>query len=119
VARTFAPAFSWFQSDGVTPADPIEEVGSLVVGDVAFLHLKVQTPVARSGGATVSIPLQAGTDADDAVTLAATSLGPFTSSFATAGLAAGQFFDVWIRVAPTGFQTQGLNKTFNVQVAAT
>lgn len=116
VNRSFVPAYIWLEADGVTPANLTENVGTLVVGETGFAHLKVKTVVARPSGATVSVPVQPGTDAEDVVTICQTSGGTFGTSFTTGALNPNDTFDVFVKVAPTAAQSAGVTKLFNLKV---
>lgn len=113
VARAFAPAFSWFLADGVTPANADAAIGTVNQGGTLTYEFQVQTPVDCPSGITVSVPVLVASDASQPVTVCQTAGGTFGTSFTTAALVAGNFVTVFVKVAPTT-QTAGLNKTFNL-----
>jgi hypothetical protein len=116
VTRLINPTFSWFQADGVTPAAPTILLPGMNVGDVVSLHLVVQTPVSRALGATVSVPALIGGTGNLGLSVCATANGTYGASFSTGALAAGQTFDVFVKVAPTSSQSLGLSANGTLKV---
>jgi hypothetical protein len=116
VTRLFTPAYTFFAADGVTSLGPDYLEGSAVVGQTITHQIKVQTPVDRGGGANVAVVSNVQTDAEEVVSISATSGGSYTSSFTTGALTAGQLFDVFIKVVPSSVQTSGVTKHWNLRV---
>lgn len=115
VGRAFNPTFTWYLADGVTPAAADVDVGGVSVGDSILYHFTLLSLVDRAGGATISVPPLALTDAEDPVTVCATANGTFAASFVTGPIIGGVLFDVYVRIVPTNQQTLGLSKTFNLR----
>lgn len=116
VARNYQAAFTWYESDGVTPLSATKGIGQLSVGQTVTVQVKVKTLVGRAAGITVLVVPNAQTDAEDPVTICNTSGGTYTTSFMTGALNPGDLTDVFIKVTPTIGQTLGLNKLLNLQV---
>jgi hypothetical protein len=116
VTRAFSPDYLWLAADGVTPTDPTESQGTAATGEVDLFHYKIQTPVSRAGGATVSVVATPLTDAEDCVTICQTENGTFGTTFTTAALNANDVFDVFVKLSPTNAQSLGLNKLYNLKV---
>jgi hypothetical protein len=116
VARVFNPEFEWFLDDDTTPAPSLIDLGDATVGDTLTYEVRVQTPVARAAGVTVTVPNTTSTDAEDVVTICATEGGTYGTSFSTGALTANQMFSVFVKVIPTSQQTLGLSKRFNLKI---
>lgn len=114
VTRLFQPIFTWLESDGTTPTDPTELLGTLVQGDTLTTHLKLQIEQNHAAGITVAVAASFTTDAEDPVTVCQTAGGTFAASFATGAVVAGQKIDVYVKLSPTVFSTPGMSKTFNI-----
>jgi hypothetical protein len=116
VARVFNPEFEWFLDDDTTEAPSLIDLGDATVGDTLTYEVRVRTPVDRAAGVTVTIPNTTTTDAEDVVTICATSNGTYGTSFSTGALAANDMFSVFVKVIPTSQQTLGLSKRFNLKI---
>jgi hypothetical protein len=117
VSKRISPGAIWYASDGTTLLDVSQVLGTVAVGGTITYHAVVKLNADRPGGVTIRVLSDAAQDADDAVTLSATSGGSYTTSFATAAVVAGQAIDVYLKVVPTLLQTQGTGKTFQLDVS--
>jgi hypothetical protein len=116
VTRKFSSDFTWYLADGVTQASTTPLLGTFVPGQTTTFHYKVKSTSARSLGVTVSVPTIVTSDAEDAVTICATVGGTYGTSFSSAALNAGDFFDVFVKVSPTANQSAVDDKLFNLQI---
>jgi hypothetical protein len=116
VTRAWNAAFVWYEQDGTTLLATTVNLGSAVLGETITYHIKVKTPVARAAGVTVSVPPNITTDAEDSVTICATSNGTFGTSFSTGALALNDTFDVFLRLTATSQQSLGLTKRFALKI---
>jgi hypothetical protein len=116
VTRTFTPDYLWLAADGVTPTSPTVGQGTFAAGEVANFHYTIKTPVARAGGATVSVVSTPLTDAEDCVTICQTANGTFGTTFTTAALNPNDVFDVFVRLSPTRAQSLGFTKLYTLKV---